>query len=254
MSKSIIIILTLLLTTCASAFCQHSSSATNKYADGIANGHAYVDLGLSVKWATTNLGALSPTDHGRYYAWGEVKAKNEYSIFNYKYFKQTENEAIGGVYLTSKYDRGYTKYVSELQADKEGYKSFWDDKRLLDYSDDAARAVWGGGWRIPTLGEMNELCTRCKWHWCIVNGKTVYKVTGPNGNHILLPASGTRFRMKTCYLGEDGFYWTATVYYGTKNNGAYTLHFNKKGFGITENETRYDGRSIRPVIKFKAKE
>jgi len=239
---------------CSLTFGQQSTPAEKKTVDGVTNGHTYVDLGLSVKWATMNLGATSPSDHGKYYAWGEKKPKNDYSIFNYAYFKQTENESIGGVYVMgSKYKRGYTKYVNELQAEKEGYDNFADNKRLLDYSDDAARANWGGGWRIPTVGEMNELCTRCKWQWTKLNGKSVYKVTGPNGNHIFLPASGTRFRMKTCYIGEIGFYWTANVYTGAKCNGAYTLHFSKDGFGITENETRYDGRSIRPVIKFKTR-
>ena len=242
------IIIILMLSICRQTNGQHIPQSALEKA---TNGHEYVDLGLSVNWATMNVGAKSPTDNGKYYAWGETKSKNEYTIFNYKFFRQTENEKIGGTYISGKYKRGYTKYLSHAQSDKEGYDGFYDNKRKLDYTDDAARINWGGGWRIPTLGEMNELCTRCEWIWTNINGKFVYKVIGPNGNYILLPAAGTRFIMKNCYIGEIGFYWTANIYMGQKANGAYILHFSKKSHGITENETRYDGRTIRPVIKFK---
>lgn len=241
-------IIMLMLAVCSQASGQQVTTK-KKAVDKITNGYEYVDLGLSVMWATKNVGAESPTDAGKFYAWGETKPKNEYSMFNYKYFSQTENEKIAGTYVAGKYTTGYTKYVSEIQAEKQGYDGFFDNKRLLDYSDDAARVIWGAKWCIPSLGEMNELCTQCEWAWIQMDGKWVYKITGPNGNYIILPAGGARFRMKTCYENEDGFYWTANAYAGPKNNGAYILHFNKDGHGITENETRYDGRVIRPVIK-----
>lgn len=244
MYKAIHIII-LTLASCLNATAQQNAL------EKATNGHIFVDLGLSVKWATMNVGASSPTDAGKYYAWGETKGKNDYSIFNYKFFRQTENEKIGNTYVFGKYKRGYIKYVNEVQASKDGYEEFYDNKRILDYEDDVARANWGGGWRIPTVGEMNELATRCVWRWTNIRGKAVYVVTGPNGNHIILPAAGARFRMKSCYVGEGGYYWTANIYTGPKNNGAYILHFTKDGHGITENETRYDGRCVRPVIKFK---
>lgn len=48
------------------------STAQNK-----ANGHEYVDLGLSVKWATCNVGASSPYEYGYPYAWGEIDNWNQ---------------------------------------------------------------------------------------------------------------------------------------------------------------------------------
>lgn len=247
MKRSIYIIM-LLLAICSTALGQ-KTTAKRKVADKVTNGHEYVDLGLSVMWATRNIGATSPTDNGKFYAWGEIKSKSDFSISNYKFFLQTENEKIAGTYIDGKFKRGYTKYVSDIQAKKNGYDEFYDNKRLLDYEDDAARVLWGGKWRIPTMAEVNELCTKCTWEWTKVNGKAVYKVTGPNGKYIYMPAAGARFRMKICYAGEVGFYWTATVYSGPKANGAYILRFTKNTHGITDNETRYDGRTIRPVIK-----
>jgi len=241
-------IIMLMLAVCSQASAQQTS-VNAKTVEKITNGYEYVDLGLSVMWATKNMGANSPTDCGKFYAWGETKPKKDYAMDNYEFFCQTQNEKIEGTYINGKFTRGYTKYVSEVQAEKQGYDGYYDNRRLLDFSDDAARVVWGGKWCIPTLGEMNELCTQCVWTWTEINGKWVYKITGPNGNYIILPAGGACFRMKVCYANEDGFYWTANAYTGAKSNGAYILHFNKTGHGITENETRYDGRVIRPVIK-----
>jgi len=250
MNKALHILITLLVISTGTQ--AQTKSARELGREKAANGHEYVDLGLSVMWATMNVGASTPHDIGKYYAWGETKGKNEYTIYNYKFFKETENEKVGNIYVFGKYKRGYTKYVSDAQMEKEGYDGFCDNKRLLDYEDDAARTNWGGGWRIPYVSELNELCTKCTWQWIKTsNGKYVYVVTGPNGKHIILPATGARFGMKNEHVGIGGYYWSANIYKGAKANGAYILHFTKEGHGITENETRYDGRCIRPVIKFK---
>lgn len=54
---------------------------TNPY-----NGHDYVDLGLSVKWATCNVGASQPEQYGNYFAWGEVAPKYYYDMGSYKWW------------------------------------------------------------------------------------------------------------------------------------------------------------------------
>ena len=56
------------------------------------NGHEYVDLGLSVKWAMCNVGASSPEEYGDYYAWGETKTKSSYDSNNC----ETSRKKIGG--------------------------------------------------------------------------------------------------------------------------------------------------------------
>jgi hypothetical protein len=127
--------------------------------------HQYVDLGLSVKWATFNLGASASEESGDYFAWGEVEPKAEYSWENYKWCDGTESVM--------------TKYNDE------------DGKSILDMVDDAAHVNWGGDWRMPTKEELDELCDKCNWEWIMLNGVNGCKVTGPNGNSIFLPAAGS---------------------------------------------------------------
>lgn len=57
--------------------------ANEKVTKGTISDHDYVDLGLSVKWATCNVGANSPHEYGDYFAWSEVETKNYYSKNNY---------------------------------------------------------------------------------------------------------------------------------------------------------------------------
>ena len=52
---------------------------------------------------------------------------------------------------------------------------------------DAARAIWGSGWRIPTKSEFSELVNNCTWSWTTYNGVKGYRIYGPNGNSIFLP-------------------------------------------------------------------
>ena len=46
-----------------------SMEITAKSMTGTINGHEWIDLGLSVKWATCNVGAEKPEDYGDYFAW-----------------------------------------------------------------------------------------------------------------------------------------------------------------------------------------
>ncbi len=54
----------------------------------------YVDLGLSVKWATCNLGASTPSDMGERYAWGETKTKSDFTWSNYLYYNATSGSVV----------------------------------------------------------------------------------------------------------------------------------------------------------------
>ena len=118
--------------------------------DGGLNGHDYVDLGLpsSLLWATCNVGADSPGDYGDYFAWGETSTKSSYDMDTYKYCK--------GSYDTQ------TKYCNDSSY---GYSGFTDELTVLESSDDAATANWGGSWRMPTHAEWKELCNtdNCTW-------------------------------------------------------------------------------------------
>ena len=115
-------------------------------------GHEYVDLGLSVKWATCNVGATTPEGYGDYFAWGETQPKTTYNWSTYKY--------CNGSYYT------LTKYCVDYS-----YGTV-DNKTTLELTDDAARVNWGGKWRMPTKAEYNELknSSNCTWTWTQKSG------------------------------------------------------------------------------------
>ena len=184
----------------------------NNVGDSINTDIRAIDLGLSVKWAEFNIGAIEPEGYGGFYAWGETAEKDCYLPSTYKY---------SGVDIGS--DISGTKY-------------------------DVARAKWGGAWRMPTSAEMLELKNKCTWKWTSVNGVNGYQITGPNGNSIFLPASGYRYNTDVDHLGmrgSNGYYWTSTKL-GTNN--AYNLHFYTGWYGVGENgHNPYDGHNIRAV-------
>ena len=178
--------------------------------DGKHEGHEYVDLGLSVKWATCNVGASKPEDYGNYYAWGETSTKSLYTRDNIK----TYGKSMGDINGNSSYD--------------------------------AARANWGGKWRMPTKAEMQELIDKCTWTWTTQNGVKGYKVTGPNGNSIFLPAAGDRSGSSLYSAGGHGYYWSSTPHVNYYYDDAYDLNFHSGGQNVGWN-FRSRGLSVRPV-------
>lgn len=197
---------------------------------GKENGHEYVDLGLSVKWATCNVGAESSEDYGDYFAWGEVEPKDYYSMGTYKYC----------------YHDKLTKYCTQSSEGKGG---FTDNKIVLDPEDDAAIVNWGGAWRMPTGAEFTELLKKCKWTLTRHNGVYGYVVKGRNGNSIFLPAAeamseGTLIRKRGDY-GSMGYYLSSELDVDASfyNNGLFFLSDNVLRYSLL----RYWGCSIRPV-------
>ncbi|MDE5784648.1 MAG: PEGA domain-containing protein [Prevotella sp.] len=178
---------------------------------GTINGHEYVDLGLpsGLKWATCNVGASSPSDYGNYYAWGETTPKSEYTTTNCK----TWNKTIGDISGNPQYD--------------------------------AACANWGGSWRLPSKAECEELSSKCTWTWTTQGGHNGYKVTGPNGKSIFLPAAGCRLGSSLGSAGDDGSYWSSTPYEST-TQGAYDLYFSSSLRNVDWVDRGF-GRSVRPV-------
>ena len=152
-----------------------------------------LDLGLSVKWASFNLGASQAKECGGYYAWGETDPKSIYINDTYKW-------------SMASYDI-LTKYVTKTSY---GYKGFIDGKTVLDPDDDAAHVQLGGTWRIPTQEEMTELMEQCTWEWIPLNGVNGWRVTGTNGNSIFLPAAG-EWSDLAYDDGSLGRYWTSTL-------------------------------------------
>ncbi|MBQ5856455.1 MAG: hypothetical protein IIW55_04020 [Bacteroidales bacterium] len=218
--------------------------------DGKHEGHGYVDLGLSVKWATCNVGASKPEDYGNYYAWGETTTKSSYTESN-------------------------SKTYGKKMGDFAGNSSY-----------DAATANWGGNWRMPTEKEMRELIDKCTWIWTTQNGVKGYNVKGPNGNSIFLPAAGSWFGSVGEGAGSGGDYWGSAPYdniadysyffdsfyddsddysyffdsfydsfydsysyfFGTIHDHAYILRFHSGYHGMNGYDRIY-GRSVRPVVE-----
>ena len=187
-----------------------------------------VDLGLSVKWASFNLGASKPENYGSYFAWGETEPKAEYSWTTYKWCKGS--------------DFTMTKYCT---IPGYGYNGFTDGKTLLEPEDDAATVNLGSGWRLPTFDEFEELKARCTWEWSSLNGVSGMKVTAENGNSIFLPAAGNKYGMDLILLSY-GLYWTSSLEMDY-SGGVYAESFYSSGEYYWEYDARYFGRSIRPV-------
>ena len=186
-----------------------------------------IDLGLSVKWATCNVGATSPEKYGNYYAWGETTTKSDYSWETYKY--------------GSNYD-ALTKYNTDSD-----YGTV-DNKTTLEASDDAATANWGSAWRMPTDGEWTELRENCEWIWTDsyqTTGVAGYWVTGKNGNTIFLPAAGWRYDGSLGRAGYYGDYWSSSLDadFPSYAWGAYS----SSGGVVGNNYDRSYGLSVRPV-------
>ena len=200
-----------------------------KDGEGIGNGYVYVDLGLSVKWATMNVGASSPEDYGDYFAWGETSTKSTYNWSTYKWCNGSSSTLIK--YNTS------SSYGTV------------DNKTTLELSDDAARANWGGAWRMPTDAELTELTNNCTWTWTIQNGVKGYKVTskksGYTNNSIFLPAAGYRYDSSLYYAGSNGYYWSSSLSTVYPHNAWY-VYFDSGSVRRYGNYRCY-GHSVRPV-------
>lgn len=175
-----------------------------------------VDLGLSVKWATHNLGASKEDEVGAYFSWGEVNPKSSYGLENYKYYNKT--------YAT--------------------YTDLGDNISGTQY--DAATIHWGDEWRMPTKDEMQEFYEKCKVEWTRVNDMNGVKITGPNGNSIFLPAGGDT-SYKPSDKNDKVSIWSGTIIPNNKAN-AYSLSITStfKGYGLS---SRSNGAPIRPVTK-----
>lgn len=178
--------------------------------------HKFVDLGLSVKWATCNVGAETPEAYGDYFAWGEIQSKESYE---------------------------WETYVYGLELKKYNKK---DSIIVIDAVDDVATVTWGDDWRIPTKEEQEELINRCKWRWTEQNGVYGYLVMSTiNGNSIFLPAGGHKNKAQINKAGESGFYWSSSLHESSRGSATIMYFYSKKMEQTINN--RYIGASIRPV-------
>ena len=196
----------------------------------------YVDLGLSVMWATCNVGAKCPEEYGDFFAWGETKPKDNYWWDTY-FDNNSGGDGLFGDNITasSKYnnDGGLT---------------------ILTPDDDAAYVNWGADWRMPTYNELCELRDSCAWTWfdngnSEFNGVAGYKVQGRKKGYtdkfIFLPAAGNRSGTGIGNAGVCGCYWSTSIDPEFSSDGQ-KLVFNTGEF-LADLSWREAGYSVRPV-------
>ena len=186
------------------------------------NGYEYVDLGLSVKWATCNVGATSPEQAGLYFAWGETTG-------------YTGEQVTSGVRAFSKdvYNSGPAASISTD----------------LTLEQDAAHVNLGGNWRMPTKAEYQELLDNCNVVWTNdyngtgIKGRTF--TSKVNGQSVFFPAAGNCSISSVNGVGSRGYYWSASW---NSSSNAWKLNFNS-GSQNLNNNNRYYGYSVRGVCE-----
>ena len=243
---------------------------------GYHNGHKWVYFGSKrgIRWAVMNVGASSPSDYGKYYAWGETcgYGEDDYSNeTNYKYAKtyckteysvNTYKHCNGSWYTITKYSNNATY----------GYRGFVDNKINLDPEDDAANVNWGGAWHIPDEMDFTELRRECyveytdNYNNTGVTGYTYYlakcdydkgkyKLT-KEGNppsctytlddtHIFFPCAGYHINKDLIDEKKEAFYATnkaSTVPYRTRLRILISSYFEPE---------RSIGVSVRAIIDIK---
>ena len=183
------------------------------------NGYEYVDLGLSVKWATCNVGASSPEQAGLYFAWGETTG-----------------------YTADQVKSGVRKF------DKASYKTASISSNLT-LAQDAAHVNLGGNWRMPTKDEWQELRDNCNAVWTEnYNGTGVsgYIFTSKvNGNSVFFPAAGYCRSSSVRFVGSDGYCWSTSW---SSSSYAWRLRFYS-GTRSLGNGSRDYGFSVRGVCE-----
>lgn len=142
-----------------------------------------IDLGLpsGTKWCCCNVGASKPEEYGGYYAWGETREKDYYSVKNYAY-----DNSFPGIFINIGSDIAGTGY-------------------------DVAHVCMGAPWRMHTIEQWWELPANCSYLWTQYNGVNGALITGPNGGQIFFPAGGVRFDNNLDFAGKLCKYWSSSL-------------------------------------------
>ena len=205
-----------------------------------------VDLGLpsGLKWANKNIGALSVTDYGQYFQWGDIQGFTADQVsgtcksktFNWANYKYSNN---GGSSASD-----MTKY--------QGTGSGKDGLVTLESSDDAATINAGGSFRMPTETEFNELLntSNCTKAWTTNyngNGINGYLFTSVrNSNTLFFPAAGFCNGSSVYGAGSNGGYWSSSLYASNVISGMRLFFYS--GYCRMNDDGRYSGCSVRGVV------
>lgn len=234
--KKIFLFITVAVGLFGTSCSKSSNSAEEESGENIDLGPSLVavDIGLSVLWCSSNIGAVSPTDYGDYYAWAETEPKEEYTWATYKWCN------------------GDSEYMTKY-CYMSGYGHI-DNINTIRNTDDVATVTLGSRWRIPTYDDFGDLIetrsdSNYKWEWKKINGHRGWLVTYlVNGNRVFFPAAGGWGSEGKKVVGVEGHYWTSSIFPGGHPGYAYF-------FGIEEDDVyrwwamRSAGYSIRPICR-----
>lgn len=186
-----------------------------------------IDLGLSIRWASCNIGATEPEENGNFYAWGDTLTRSSFTWGTYPYSGTTTNTM--------------TKYCTRA------VNGTVDNRSTLIAFDDAAYINWGETWRMPTWTEWNELITQCTWKDTTINNISVWQVTGPNGNSIYLPKVGYK---NSTSVTAGCYYWSSTLNTTNSNDQCNrALYINAANRSSAMYGLRYVGMPVRAVYR-----
>ena len=202
-----------------------------------------VDMGLSVRWATFNVGASKPEGSGYYYQWAgtrDVSNTDIYLDWTTCPFHTGSNESTG-----------WTKYIP---SDKPSYwsgKGSPDNKTILSPEDDAAYIAFGGRWRIPTKDEWQELIDNCDAVWTVLNGvggrKFTSRKAGNTDKWIFLPIAGFRSYDRFYCPTSQGYYCSSSLYQSHPYE-SYVFYFTDVLMETDWCTERWHGVPVRPVL------
>ena len=209
-----------------------------------------IDLGLSVKWASFNLGASSPEGYGDYYTWGETEPYYTHGHSMDSPCSSWRSDKAG-------YDWEYYKWCSGSSTSLTKYNNdsqhgTVDNKTVLDSNDDVVHVKLDGNWRMPTREEEEELLENCTWEWTdnfqgtgVAGSVVTSKMTGYTDRSIFLPATGFRAGDVLELSGTLGLYWSSSLYTDDPTNAS-ALYFGPSNVGMG-GSPRSNGWPIRPV-------
>ena len=199
--------------------------------------HDFVEIG-GIKWATMNVGATGVTDYGLYFQWGDTQGYTAAQVGTDKQFSEADCK-YGPIDWDAEPDYGLTKYNTI------------DGKTVLDASDDAVTAAWGGNWRMPTAEEIIALTAATNSSWV-----TDYQGSGINGRLftdktdsskvLFFPSAGYCYQGIVYYVGMNGSYWSGSLSTNVVTRGRY-LNFSSSGIAV-DNYDRCIGCAVRGVF------
>ena len=221
-------------------------------------GTVAVDLGLpsGTLWANMNVGATSPTDYGKFFAWGETTGytsntsdgrKFDWDSYKWMTSGKSSREWVNKYQVADGQTNGCWYQANSFTLE---YDFVGDGLSVLLPEDDAATANWAGDWCMPTYEDFVELKDNTTQEWITFAGVSGMKFTSKaegNTNFVFFPAAGGREDAKLDSPGTGGFYWSATVY-PSYSSRALNLYLYSGGVH-TDDESRDLGASVRPVLK-----